>query len=116
MIIKPVKQRVKRKLLPNTIMVMPILSFGFSLKTIHVEVESESPFEIIRTSRFPSSEFLINETGEKEKMFRLASNFSGTVYNLYKFDSMIATFQFNFGLCEDYPVRSFSIFYLAPKT
>ena len=62
MVIKPVKSK-KRKLLPQGIMVMPVLSFGFSLTTAIVEAENESPFEIVRMSRFPKSVFQLNQTG-----------------------------------------------------
>ena len=36
MIIKPVKRKVKRDALPHSIMVVPIIAYGFSLKTLHI--------------------------------------------------------------------------------
>ena len=50
--------------------------------------------------------------GEKEKTFKLVSNFSGSKYNLYDGDNLMNTIDFATGICGKFPVRSFNIFYL----
>ena len=65
MIIKPIKQKKKKELLPCSVVVMPVMSFGLSLKTVVVEGENDASMEVVRTSRFPKSVFQLSETSDK---------------------------------------------------
>ena len=94
---------------------MPVVKWGFSLKTVLVDCNGEEPYEIVRSSRFPCSVFDIRETSEKGRTFQLVSNFAGTRYHLKEEDQVFACIDFEAGACGKYPVRSFSIYYLAPE-
>lgn len=80
---KVVTPKVTRSQLPFSMTVIPVYSLGFSLKSIAVYVDGDSPYRITRSDRFPASVFDIDESTDKEKRYRLFSNFSGTRYNLY---------------------------------
>lgn len=81
MVIKGVKSQ-KRKALPYSMTVIPVYSLG-SLKSVEIYIDGDSPYLVKRSDRFPRSVFDIDESTDKDKRYRLFSNFSGSKYNMF---------------------------------
>jgi hypothetical protein len=82
MVVRGIRNK-KRKFLPYSMGVIPIYSLGQSLKSAEISIEGDSPYTIKRINRFPRSVFEIDESVDKDRRYRLFSNFSGNRYNFY---------------------------------